>query len=312
MKKQILAIGCVAAILFMFSVSNVFSWGSATHAYIGKKIGAKGGLKDFDEMYGSLAPDVFNYTFAEWYEYIYKQTHYYAFMDMENAADKSLQKALSFGFVSHNGIWGADFTAHHSGITYGQSKGYVIKKAELLAGIMGPLLTGQGLPLEPEDLLEVCHNFIEPAVDILMKRVDPGIGKKVMTAALLRTHAFPDMLVEVYAEGLAGETGLNSNEAAQTIKTAEKDFRKITILYGMALSQPEETSVQLLAEQLASVAATYLRTLGYPIPEDANLTPLAVIGIQQGIELCKNDFKAEIAATIRFVKKNMAEHKKDK
>ena len=312
MKKQALTLGCVAAILLIFSVSSVFSWGSATHAYIGNKIGAKGGLKDFDEMYGSLAPDVFNYTFAEWYEYIYKQTHYYAFMDMENAADKILQKALAFGFVSHNGIWGADFTAHHSGITYGQSKGYVIKKAELLAGIMGPLLTGQGLPLEPEDLLEVCHNFIEPAVDILMKRVDPVIGKKIMAAALLRTNAFPDMLVEVYAEGLSGETGMNFNDAAQAIRAAEKDFRKTTILYGMALSQSEETAVRLLAEQLASVAAAYLRMLGYPIPVDADLTPLAVVGIQQGIELCKNDFKAEIAATVKLVKKNLAEHKKDK
>jgi hypothetical protein len=269
-------------------------------------------LKDFDEMYGSLAPDVFNYTFAEWYEYIYKQTHYYAFMDMENAADKILQKALAFGFVSHNGIWGADFTAHHSGITYGQGTGYVIKKAEVLAGIMGPVLADQGLPLERKDLLEVCHNFIEPAVDILMKRVDPVIGKKIMAAALLRTNAFPDMLVEVYAEGLSGETGMNFNDAAQAIRAAEKDFRKTTILYGMALSQSEETAVRLLAEQLASVAAAYLRMLGYPIPVDADLTPLAVVGIQQGIELCKNDFKAEIAATVKLVKKNLAEHKKDK
>ena len=49
MKKQALTIGCVATILLIFSVSSVFSWGSATHAYIGNKIGAKGGLKDFDE-----------------------------------------------------------------------------------------------------------------------------------------------------------------------------------------------------------------------------------------------------------------------
>jgi hypothetical protein len=95
MKKQALTIGCVAAILLIFSVSSVFSWGSATHAYIGNKIGAKGGLKDFDEMYGSLAPDVFNYTFAEWYEYIYKQTHYITF-NLKGVADEKLQKALAY------------------------------------------------------------------------------------------------------------------------------------------------------------------------------------------------------------------------
>jgi hypothetical protein len=280
--------------------------------YIGDKLGAKWGLMNADEMYGALAPDVFNYTFATWYPYIYQETHYYAFMDMQDAADQYLQRALAFGFISHNGVWGADFTAHHSGITYGQGKGYVIQKAEVLAGIMGPVLESQGILLGAGDLLEVCHNFVEPAVDILMKRVDPAIGKKIMTAALLRTRAFPDMLVEVYGEGLAGQAGITSQEAAAAIRAAEKDFRKITALYGMALMQPEETAVQLLAEQLASVAAEYLRMLGYPIPVDADLTPLAAMGIQQGMELCKDDFKAEINGTIKFVRKNLVQHKQDR
>lgn len=50
------------------------------------------------------------------------------------------------------------------------------------------------------------------------------------------------------------------------------------------------------------LTVTMNKNLGYSIPVDADLTPLAAVGIQQGIALCKNYFKAEIAATIKFVK----------
>jgi hypothetical protein len=306
MKKQALAIGCVIAILMIFSVSNVFSWGSATHAYIGNKLGSKGGLKDFDEMYGALAPDVFNYTFTGWYEYIYKQAHYYAFMDMRDAADMRLQKALAFGFVSHNGLWGADFTAHHSGITYGQGKGYVIAKATDLMPIVRYALEQAHITGLPDYvLLEISHNFIEAAVDILMKRVDPKIGMKIVGAALLRTRAFPDMLVEAYAEGLAGYTGMTPKDAASAIRAAEKDFRKITILYGNALSQPEETAVQLLADQFATMAASFLAMMQVSLPDEVDLAPLAAFGIEQGMLLCKDDFAKEVGATVKFVRGNL-------
>jgi hypothetical protein len=305
MKKQVATIGCVMALLLVFTVSNGFSWGSATHAYIGDKVGAKWGLKNADEMYGALAPDVFNYTFALYFPYLYQQTHYYAFMDMKDTADRCLEKALAFGFVSHNGVWGADFTAHHSGITYGQNGGYVIAKATELMPIVAYALGQAKISLPDGVLLEVSHNFIEAAVDILMKRVDHNIGKKILQAAFLRTRAFPDMLVEVYADGLAGETGMTPKEAARTIRAAEKDFRKITILYGMALSQPEETAVQLLAEQFATMAASFLGMMGTPLPDDVDLAPLAAFGIEQGMLLCKDDFAKEIKATVLFVRDNL-------
>jgi hypothetical protein len=311
MKKQALTIGCVAAMLLIFSVSSVFSWGSATHAYIGNKIGAKGGLKDFDEMYGSLAPDVFNYTFATYYPYLYGQTHYTTF-NLKGVADEKLQKALAYGYFSHNGLWGADFTAHHSGITYGQGQGYVIAKATELTLQVGPLLESQGITLTAPVLLEVCHNFVEASVDILVTRLNPNIGQKLVQAGLFRTRAFPAMLVDVYAQGLAGNAPMTLQEASQVIAAAEGSFRRITILYGLALTEPEDVAVGLLAENFATFAGAYLTAMGVTLPPDADLTPLAAYGIQQGIELCKNDFKAEIAATYKFVKKNLAQHKKDR
>jgi len=311
MKKHIVTIGCVTALLLVFSVSNVFSWGSATHAYIGNKLGAKAGLKDFDEMYGALAPDVFNYTFAAYYPYLYEQTHYTAF-NLKSVADEKLQKAVAYGYISHNGLWGADLTAHHDGITFGQDEGYIITKANALALQVGPLLASQGITLTDPVLLEVCHNFVEASVDILMTRLDSSIGAKLVQAGLFRTRAFPAMLVEVYAQGLADNAPMTLEEATQVITSAEGSFRRITILYGLALTEPEDIAVQLLAENFASLASAYLTAMGVPIPPDVDLAPLAAYGIQQGIALCENDFAAEIGATVKFVKKNLAKHKKDK
>jgi hypothetical protein len=311
MKKHVITIGCVVAVLMVFTVSNAFSWGSATHAYIGNKLGAKAGLKDFDEMYGALAPDVFNYTFATYYPYLYGQTHYTAF-NLKSVADEKLQKALAYGYVSHNGVWGADVTAHHAGITFGQSEGYIIAKANELALQVGPLLESKGITLTPPVLQEVCHNFVEASVDILMTRLDPKIGAKLLQAGLFRTRSFPTMLVEVYAQGLADSTGMSLEEATQVITTAEGSFRRITILYGLALTEPENVSIELLAENFATFAGTFMAAMGVTLPPGVDLAPLAAFGIQQGITLCENDFAAEIGATVKFVKKNIAAHRKDK
>lgn len=313
MKKQALTIGCVAAILLIFSVSSVFSWGSATHAYIGNKIGTKGGLKDFDEMYGALAPDVFNYTFATYYPYLYGQTHYTTF-NLKGVADEKLQKALAYGYFSHNGLWGADVTAHHRGITYGQAEGYIIAKANLLSPEIDFLLKSNDITLTPEVLLEVSHNLIEASVDILMTRLDPKIGSKLVQAGLFRTRAFPSMLVDVYAQGLSvNPPGMAIEDATRIIMEAEGSFRRITILYGLALTEPEDVAVGLLAENFAAFATVYLTAMGVTLPPGgADFTPLAEYGIQRGIELCANDFAAEVNATFKLVKKNLAQHKKDK
>lgn len=47
------------------------------------------------------------------------ETHY-DIMKVWEAAQSKPGKALAFGFVSHNEVWGVDSTAHRSGITFGQ------------------------------------------------------------------------------------------------------------------------------------------------------------------------------------------------
>jgi hypothetical protein len=162
-------------------------------------------------------------------------------------------------------------------------------------------------------LLEVCHNFVEASVDILMTRLDPKIGAKLVQAGLFRSRTFPSMLVDMYAQGLsANPPGMPIEDATRIIMEAEGSFRRITILYGLALTEPEDVAVGLLAENFAIFAGAYLTAMGVTLPPDADLAPLAAYGIQQGIALCANDFAAETSATYKLVKKNMAEHKKDK
>lgn len=91
-------------------------------------------------------------------------------------------------------------------------------------------------------------------------------------------------------------------------KKAEKVFRKITILYGLTLTEPEDDAIGLLAGN-----CRLFDCYGRPGRSEHRFrAPLAAFGIQQGIALCANDFDAEVKATFKFVKENLAEHKKDK
>jgi hypothetical protein len=210
-------------------------------------------------------------------------------------------------------LWGADVTAHHRGITFGHTEGYIIAKANLLSPEIDFLLKSNDITLTPEVLLEVSHNLIEASVDILMTRLDPKIGARLVQAGLFRSRTFPSMLVDMYAQGLsANPPGMAIEDATRIIMEAEGSFRRITILYGLALTEPEDVAVGLLAENFATFAGAYLTAMGATLPPDADLTPLAAYGIQRGIELCANDFAAEVNATFKLVKKNLAQHKKDK
>ena len=106
LKKYCTLLGAVI-LLVMFSTSNAFSWGSATHAYIDDQIGKKLPLQNLNEIYGGMAADIFNF-YPEAlepntaYNYLYIQAHYNS-MALWSEAHKAtnLGKALAFGFASH-------------------------------------------------------------------------------------------------------------------------------------------------------------------------------------------------------------------
>jgi hypothetical protein len=306
-KKYIILWATFFALVFLPSIA--FPWGSATHAYIDDNLGKKWGLKNMDEIYGGMAPDIFNFMFDKpvYMSYLSYQTHNESVKLWEKA--RSFRgKALAYGFVSHNDVWGADSTAHHSGITYGQNEGYIIAKAEILKGILESVPEYQALELTDSVALEVSHNLVESGVDILMKRIDTMIGQKMISSALLRNPEFPLLLVKAYAKDFSEYFGIRYLEAVNIITSSEREFRKTTILYGQAFMQDEVTAIHLISEQMAELSEAFLAAYGVILPPGTDLRPLIKFAIEQSMEICVGDFDEEIAATINFVDEQLISH----
>lgn len=77
-----------------------------------------------------------------------------------------------------NDVWGADSTAHHASRTLNSEEGWVIAKSKLLEQLLIDTFESIGLGREEyyELRIELCHNIVETAGDILIKRIN-AIGE---------------------------------------------------------------------------------------------------------------------------------------
>lgn len=314
LKKLWIVLGMVV-FMFVFFSSEAFPWGWAVHAYIDDHLGKKRGLSNINEIYGGMIPDIFNYMFDDpnTLGYLSYHTHN-EFMKVWREARCGLEKSLAYGFVTHNDVWGADSTAHHSGRTFGQRKGYVIAKAEVLKPIVLGALKQlfEQIPSDPPDPVildaiasEVSHELVENGIDILMKIVDPTIGHKIMASALLRSPELPYLLVRAYAADFSDDADISFHKAAKIITSAETEFRRSMIFYGQALLQDDATSIELISEQTANIAKSFLAAYGIEIPPGLDVTPLIMLLTQEAIAACADDFASEIMATVGFVTDNL-------
>lgn len=305
---QCLVVGVVMLGSMGLASSQAYGWGSGTHNYVADVLGSTQGLSNYQEMYGAMALDTFNYSSAPYSLYLASLLHTDAALDLwksAKAADPKFQRnALpwALGFMTHNDVWGADSTAHHDGKTYGQGMGYVIAKAKEL-----PLLS---LPLPPEVTLEpdwllMNHLVVETAVDVLLQQQNKLLSQKInkaVEAAKSLPSDFPDLLAAAYADDLVSFSAniLSLREAEDFIYESEIKFQDTMLKYGDALD--ENNAVSLLAGQLADLALDYIQ-----IPQDLQdvlLPPLSLLLSEQidlAMGICKPDFAAEIAATNIFV-----------
>jgi len=313
-----LGLVCVSFLL----PAAAFPWNQATHAYISDRLGARMGNDNLQEMWGSVAPDFFNYIFdpAVCPGWVSDQTHgtcnrtcTETFLKVWEAAESEKEDALAYGFLSHNEAWGADHVAHEASITLGGDEGYIIIKAKKL--LDEPLestslqtfgdVFESSFGMSDEQALLVAHGISEYAIDIMLGReVDPRLGRKLATAARSETKRFADLLVKAYAADYAVECfGGDEATAASVLTAAEKGHRKDMIYLGQAISRPEPVAVQLLAEQLVAILPDLLGdALDGGLP--GNAVEIIEAGILRSMDLC-DDYKAEIAATIEFVAGNL-------
>ena len=310
-KLSAIVIGVILGSVFM--VNQVFAWGSATHAYIDDHLGKKGPVRNLNEIYGGMAPDAFNYLFANpnWLNYLYLETHYEANQLVLKEADTVLEKAVASGFVSHNGMTGADATAHGN-YDYDAADGWVIGKAVAMANRAGVLAVLEQFKLADENGIawagyELCHNFIESAVDLLIAEHDRSLGGKISAAALARTPEFPGLLVKAYAKRFMKTFKLDWQTAVTVIRSAEGEFRKNLVSYGVALAQEPAVSQGLIAEQLAGLAPAFLNAYGITLPAGTDLSELSSYFLGIAIEMCRDEYLGVVDHTIQFVSGNLEE-----
>lgn len=317
-KKSKKALAGIALIIIVVGLlaSDAYPWGWAVHTYIDDHLGMDQGLRNRNEIYGGMAPDVFNYMFS-YLPFLSDQTHGNVitrennFMKVWDAPKRYGQKSLAFGFVSHNDLWGADFTAHHQCMTCGKepAKGYVIAKAEELLPVLMAVLQSYGILLDPYLVLDIAHEMTEAGIDLLVRRsLDSRIGQKIVSSSLLRDPRLPLLLAKAFAADLADYAGTSPSEAAGIIVSAERDFRSSIISYGLALHQDEATARALISQQLASVAEGYLAANGVDLPEGLDLVPLIEFAIGVSMEICGDDFADELKKTTTFVGKQLKIH----
>ena len=307
-KMSILAVGVIILVLGLFS-SEAFPWGYATHTYMEDHLGKAKRNRNMNEIYGGVAPDIFNYLFntPEYQQYLSYQTHV-EFLKVWDIPRAGLGQSLAYGFVTHNDVWGADSTAHHNGLTFGQGEGYVIAKASELAEWLDTVPEYAVLGLPHDITLAISHEFVEAGIDLLVKGLDPSIGQKLKTSAFFRTSDFPVYIVKAYAKEFSKAAGIPRHEAAKFIIAAEREFRKAMMFYGEALMQDDLTAIRSIAEMTAEIAVSFLAANGLSLPpgvEIEDIVPLIELGIVQSMVICAGDFAGEIAATIDVVNQNL-------
>ncbi|MDA8105874.1 MAG: hypothetical protein M0Z89_02980 [Nitrospiraceae bacterium] len=319
-KKAFLTLGLICLLFVMIPVT-AFSWNQATHAYIADRLNARVGYDNLNEMWGSVAPDLYNFVFDPalcpgWIADQTQGTYSETFMKVWNAAETNSEDALAYGFVSHNQQWGADYTAHISGLRPGyENEGYIITKAKLLLNApLDPASPQQtfgdvfaGLGMSPDEALLIAHVITEDAVDIrLGNEVDPLLGRRLATSARNETKRFRALLIKAYAADYADYCfGGDLSTAASVLTATEEGHRKDMIFLGQAISQSEPAAAQLLAEQLVSILPEFLGH-ALPVPE-AEAVRIVKAAIFQSMGIC-DDYLAEINATIEFVGKNLEDH----
>jgi len=311
MKKAIWGMA-IAAVIVMSVSAAAFAWDKGTHAYIADLVLRRAGAQNIAEMYGATVPDAFNTMFAPpsiaYQGWLYAETHF-DFMKIWNAAKTENERSAAAGFLTHNNVWGADVTAHAASLTLDPGEGYVVTKAKLLHSL---LLSDPGYAalFGSEDVydvaIEICHNLVEAAGDVIIKRNDPDLGKKLASVASRPKVNFQKLMAAAYGDelslfSLTTPFPMTPDEAAGFIAQAESDYRTGIIGYGYLLQGDEATLVENIVNGYVALAGAFLAAYGLPSPPQEMLVQLVSGGIALAIDICSADYMTEVNATVDYV-----------
>jgi hypothetical protein len=313
MKKAVVLV--LAPLFLLAAAGSAFAWGNAAHTWLASRIGVKSGYYNFQELYGATLPDQYNFVLDANGGFLAYQAHTNVDPVIDSAGNCG-QKAVAFGFASHNDVTGADYTAHWGGQTT-PGIGYVIAKAETLAPELAPALTGilvaagAGLPeaqavaaaLSPT----LAHLLVESAVDLRVKRgLDSAIGAKMLVAATVRSPGVPLLLAAAYAEGLAAFSGQSLEEATAYLVGVEAVNRQDIIRYGQAYSGSQRQALEFMAGLGVAVATAYLNAATNYQYTVVVPPALAVQFLLAADAVVAPDCAAELRATLAYLRAQMS------
>lgn len=313
MRKTSVALALLLATAMLVPAGPAFGWGSATHAYIGHALRTQAGPVDLDEVYGSMAPDLFNFVFldptlAPLVPYLYGLTHGED-LEVRRALRRGWEKAEVYGFLSHNEAWAADLTAHVASRTLDPTVGYVITKARALSAILMTIPEYAALGLTEAQSVDICHNLIESAGDLIIAEASPQVGALMEASAMRPAGPLQQLLVRAWTPGLVANAGLTAEEAAALIIGWDTWFRDRVSSFGDLLQQPAPAPFQGVVADFATLAEAYLAAFGITLPPGTDLTPLIAVGIQQAMALCAPDYLTEVNATVKYTGAQLRRHR---
>ncbi|WP_243304955.1 hypothetical protein [Geothrix oryzisoli] len=276
------------------SATALQAWGPGTHTYVAYQL-KEVGTNKAELLYGAIAPDFNLLKSMSATDPLFLATHYLALAPWEVAGTPE-ERALAWGFASHNEAWGADHTAHIASLTLTDtSQGYVIQKAAVLKATLDAQLTAAGMDsylglITPDN----CHFILEYGIDLLARRLDPYLGAKLVEAASHRSPAMGSLMARAYAPG--------DTEGGATLAYMEGVWRTFMVRYGHILKEPEAKALPMMADFLVDLGIQ-LQVLP-PVPPDQRPALVQLIGLAlaDAITICTPDYPGEIDATIQSLR----------
>jgi hypothetical protein len=302
--KNIFYYAFLFILIFSFPEKGL-TWGSATHAYIAKELGA--GITEPLMLYGAAAPDFFYDLGSPFHSYLFNQTHH-NFTKLKAKARKMDMDIFAFGFISHNEKWGADYTAHKRGRT--TKEGYVISKSSLLAPKLlfhlQEALDDAGVPnsffLAWTLSGTLAHQLVETAIDLQIKLHEcPTIGLEFLSSVQSAPDNLSALFAETYSYGLSKRVKVTKEDSAQMITEAEHEFRQLMVRYGEILSQEDSIAFEEISAEGVVLVNGFLKNM---TGKDVFMQPEVM---QEFLDLAlqevEADYTQEISATISYLKK---------
>jgi hypothetical protein len=234
-------VGCLVTVLLAVLALPALAWGPGAHAIIALDVAEEKGsvigysILGAQVVYGAIAPDLAWQADEPLATNLGAATH--DDPGYREPWDLALlwpipKRSFSYGWMTHNQAWGADYYAHIAdpflGALAGPDSGYVVQRAALLAA-------------QQSISEDVAHDYIEVAIDLLLDQEYPdlSVGDIVSQAAYWRNYKIGVLLTMCYAD-VPGADG-------PTLILLEKAFRRGIAVYGEALAYPTDDDDFLFA-----------------------------------------------------------------